>query len=216
MEISIWGIADIHASPLDPVTGVPLKPMSVFGEHWRDHVDRIEENWNASVRPDDTVLVAGDIDWALRLDEALPTLERINRWSGSKILLRGNHDYWWSSDTTSKVRKVLPATIQLLHNNAFVVEGLNIVGAKGSAVPGAIEWTETEAKLLNRETERFKLSLGARDPSLQTIAAFHFPPGYPVPAIDALYGPHEIGIRRAMRVRPHTRGPSGFRPKRNH
>lgn len=178
--MSIWGIADIHASPIDPDTGQPVKPMSVFGDQWLDHVDRLESNWNAVVEPRDTVIIAGDIDWALRLEDALPTLERIGRWNGHKILLRGNHDYWWSSGATSKVRRILPSNMQLLHNNAITVEGMNLVGTKGSAVPGGIEWTETEAKLLNRETERFMLSLAARDPSLPTIAALHYPPFYPL------------------------------------
>jgi hypothetical protein len=177
--MSIWGIADIHASPIDPATGEPTKPMSVFGDHWRNHVDRIEGHWNAAVEPLDTVIIAGDIDWALRLDQALPTLERIGKWNGHKILLRGNHDYWWSSDTTNKVRRILSPNMQLLHNNAITVEGLNVVGTKGSAVPGAIEWTETETKLLNREVERLKLSLADRDLSLRTIAVLHYPPFYP-------------------------------------
>lgn len=177
--MSIWGIADIHASRLDPETGQPVKPMSVFGDQWLDHVDRIEENWNNSVAPTDTVIVAGDIEWALRLNDALPTLERIGGWKGRKVLLRGNHDYWWSSDTTNKVRRILPPTIQLLHNSAITVEGWNVVGTKGSVVPGAMEWTDTEAKLLNRELQRLELSLAARDTSLPTITALHYPPFYP-------------------------------------
>jgi predicted phosphohydrolase len=188
--VSIWAIADIHASPLDPITGAPSKPMSVFGEHWRDHVDRIENSWNALVRSEDTVIVAGDIDWAMRLDEALPTLRRIGGWNGRKILLRGNHDFWWSSDATTKVRRVLPPNMDLLHNNAITVEGYNVIGVKGSPVPGAIEWTETDAKLLHRETERLKLSIADRDPSLPTIAAFHYPPFFPAqgstPFVDIL------------------------------
>jgi len=176
--VSIWAIADIHASPLDP-TGEPKKPMEVFGKHWEGHVERIESAWSALVSDDDTVIVAGDLDWSLHLEDAAHTLKRLGRWKGHKLLVRGNHDYWWSSGATNKVRKVLPPGIELIHNNAFVVEGYNVVGAKGSTVPGSIEWNEVDAKLLNRETERLKLSLAARNPDLPTIAALHYPPFYP-------------------------------------
>jgi uncharacterized protein len=152
--------------------------MDVFGPLWEDHVGRLEAAWNQQVEPADTVLIAGDTDWALHLDDALETLWRINSWKGTKILTRGNHDYWWSSKTTNKVRQALPPTISLLHNSAFQVEGFNICGAKGSSVPGGIDWTEENAKLLNRELQRLQLSLKARDPRLPTIVALHYPPFY--------------------------------------
>lgn len=176
--MTIWAIADIHASPLDP-SGEPQKPMELFGSNWEGHVDRIEEAWKASVGPGDTVLIAGDLDWALRLEDAVPTLMRVDAWPGNKLLVRGNHDYWWSSKSTNKVRAVLPPSIQLIHNNAYQVEGFNIVGAKGSPVPGGIEWSDVDAKLLHRETERLKLSMAARKPNLPTIAVLHYPPFYP-------------------------------------
>jgi predicted phosphohydrolase len=177
--MSIWAIADIHASATEPQTGVPIKSMDIFGPQWRDHVARLEQSWQELVGPTDTVIVAGDTDWALHLAEAMETLERIDGWNGRKILLRGNHDYWWSSKMTNRVRRALPPTLALLHNNAFQVEGFNVCGAKGSPVPGGIDWTAENAKLLNRETERLKLSLNARDPLLPTIAALHYPPFYP-------------------------------------
>lgn len=176
--MSIWAIADIHASKADPSTRLLSKPMDVFGSQWEDHLDRLETAWSQEVEPTDTVLIAGDTDWALYLHDALETLRRIDSWKGAKILTRGNHDYWWSSKTTNKVRQVLPPTISLLHNNAFQVEGLNICGAKGSSVPGGIDWTEENAKLLNRELQRLQLSLEARDPKLPTIVALHYPPFY--------------------------------------
>ena len=77
------------------------------------------------------------------------------------------------------MRRILPPSIDLIHNNVFEVEGFAIVGAKGSAVPGALEWTDVDAKLLNRETERLKLSLAARPPDLPVIGALHFPPFFP-------------------------------------
>lgn len=176
--MTIWAIADIHASPLD-ASGKPTKPMEVFGPLWEDHVERIEQAWNSLVSDGDTVIVAGDLDWSLHLVDAIGTLQRLAGWTGRKLLLRGNHDYWWSSNATNKVRKVLHDGIDLIHNNAFEVEGFNIVGAKGSPVPGGLEWTEADAKLLNRETGRLKLSLAQRNLGLPTIAALHYPPFYP-------------------------------------
>jgi predicted phosphohydrolase len=153
--------------------------MDVFGPQWTNHVDRLESAWQARVGADDTVIVAGDIDWALHLKDALETLSRIDSWNGHKILIRGNHDYWWSSKTTNRVRQSLPPSIELLHNTALRVEDMNICGAKGSPVPGGADWTDENAKLLNRETQRLRLSLDARDRRLPTIVALHYPPLYP-------------------------------------
>jgi predicted phosphohydrolase len=176
--VSIWAIADIHASRTDPETGRPVKPMSIFGERWEDHLGRIESAWSQLVAAEDTVIVAGDTDWALHFEDAMETLTRIDTWPGRKVLLRGNHDYWWSSKSTSKVRQHLAPSLTALHNNAVQAEGFNICGAKGSPVPGGADWTEHDAKLLNRERERLLLSLKERDASLPTIVALHFPPFY--------------------------------------
>ncbi|HZT97497.1 MAG TPA: metallophosphoesterase [Chloroflexota bacterium] len=177
--MTIWAIGDIHASRVDPTTGLPEKPMDVFGPKWSNHVKRIEAAWQTSVADGDTVILAGDLDWALHLEDALPTLDMIDQWKGHKLLIRGNHDYWWSSKATAKVRCALPRSMRLIHNDAVEVEGFNVVGAKGSPVPGGMDWTDVEAKLLNRESERLKLSLAQRNPDLPSICALHYPPFYP-------------------------------------
>lgn len=177
--MTIWAIADLHASRIDAETGRPFKPMDRFGPAWEGHMERLEESWDRLVQRQDTVIVVGDIDWGLHLEDAMDTLRRIGRWKGHKLLIRGNHDYWWSSKTTSKVRRALPDSLSLLHNEAVRAEGFNICGAKGSPVPGGIDWTAENSKLLNRETQRLILSLDDRDSSLPTIAALHFPPFYP-------------------------------------
>ncbi len=178
-SMSIWAIADIHASRTEPATGKPVKPMDVFGPHWANHMERLEQAWTENVRADDTVLLAGDIDWALHLEDAMETLARIDRWPGRKILVRGNHDYWWSSKTTNRVRRALPGSLTLLHNNAVHVEGFAICGTKGSPVPGGVDWTAENVKLLNREEQRLLLSLGSRDQTLPAIVVLHYPPFYP-------------------------------------
>jgi predicted phosphohydrolase len=180
--MSIWAIADIHASRRDPQTGAPAKPMDVFGPEWEDHVARIEASWRQDVQPEDTVIIAGDIDWALHLEDAMDTLSRIAKWPGRKLLTRGNHDYWWSSKTTNKVRRQLPASTELIHNDSVAADGFNICGAKGSNVPGSIDWTPENEKLLNREAQRLRNSLESREPDLPTIVATHYPPFYQVTA----------------------------------
>ncbi|HEX6509143.1 MAG TPA: metallophosphoesterase [Chloroflexota bacterium] len=176
--MTIWAIGDLHSSPPDPSTGQPTKPMDAFGPRWVAHIDRLEETWAGTVEERDTVILAGDLDWALHFQDALPTLERVASWKGRKLLVRGNHDYWWSSKTTNRVRRHLPEGLELLHNNAFVVEGMNVCGTKGSPVPGGIDWTPEHEKLLHRELQRLRLSLAERDPTLPTIVALHYPPFY--------------------------------------
>lgn len=174
--MSIWAIADLHASRSDPETGLPIKPMDVFGEHWVNHMGRIESAWTGLVQPGDTVIVAGDIDWGLRPDEASETIDRLASLPGAKLLVRGNHDYWWSSKSTNKLRRALPPGVALIHNNAFQAEGFNICGTKGSPVPGSIDWTPDDAKILAREEQRLATSLSNRDHALPTIVALHHPP----------------------------------------
>ena len=176
--MTIWAIADLHASRPDPETGRPTKPMDAFGPVWIDHVNRLEASWQRHVDPQDTVVIAGDVDWALHLKDAIYTLERLDGWHGNKILIRGNHDYWWSSKSTNQVRRILPPSIRLIHNDSIVIEDVNICGTKGSPVPGGIDWTPDNEKLLRRELHRLRLSLDSRAPNLPTIAAIHYPPFY--------------------------------------
>ena len=90
-EKRLFAIGDLHLSLYNE------KPMSIFGENWINHHKKIEENWKSTVTDNDTVLIPGDISWAMTLEEAMPDLEFINSFPGKKILLKGNHDYWWGS-----------------------------------------------------------------------------------------------------------------------
>lgn len=152
--------------------------MDAFGPAWAGHMDRLESVWGTLVRPDDTVVIAGDIDWGLRPADAMFTLRRLESWNGSKVLVRGNHDYWWSSKSTNQIRKTLPPGIRLIHNDSITVEDVNICGCKGSPVPGSMDWTPNNEKLLQRELHRLRLSLDSRLAELDTIAAIHYPPFY--------------------------------------
>src|SRR5947209_14205448 len=176
--MSIWAVADIHASRTDPSTGLPSKPMDIFGPRWENHLERLQEAWRRRIAAADTVIVAGDIDWALHLEDARETLLMLDSLPGRKILLRGNHDYWWSSKTTNRVRSALPPSLAVLHNNSFKADGFNVCGTKGSPVPGGMDWTDQDTKLLNREEHRLRLSLETRDRTLPTVVALHYPPFY--------------------------------------
>lgn len=110
--MAVWALADLHLS-----FGVPNKKMDVFGEVWVNHPQKIETNWRAVVAEDDLVLIAGDISWAKYLEESTPDLEWIASLPGTKVMIRGNHDYWWSA--ISKVRSHLPPTIHVIQNDSF-------------------------------------------------------------------------------------------------
>jgi predicted phosphohydrolase len=89
----LFAIGDLHLS------GAVYKPMDKFGSNWKDHDRTIKEKWIRSVSEEDTVLIPGDISWAMTLDEVMIDLQYIHNLPGNKILIRGNHDYWWKSVT---------------------------------------------------------------------------------------------------------------------
>lgn len=120
---TIWAIADLHLS-----FGVPDKEMSVFGPQWANHAQQIETHWRACISQDDLVLIAGDISWALHIEEARPDLEWVGQLPGTKVLLRGNHDYWWQS--LSKIKPVLPPSCHLIQNNSYTWNDVSIGGTR--------------------------------------------------------------------------------------
>ena len=119
--MAVYAIADLHLP-------AQQKPMDIFGEHWRDHFQRISEDWLGRVKPEDVVLLPGDISWAMRLEEALEDLQSIGRLPGTKLLLRGNHDYWWNS--IGRVRRALPEGMYALQNDSLCVGGRLYAGSR--------------------------------------------------------------------------------------
>ena len=95
------------------------KPMDIFGARWTDYMEKIKKNWCAVVTDEDTVIVPGDISWGISLEQSKPDFEFINNLPGKKIILKGNHDFWWS--TASKINEFFEKnnfdTINILHNN---------------------------------------------------------------------------------------------------
>ncbi len=167
----IYAIGDLHLSG-EP----PAKPMEIFGSHWADHKNKIKANWLASVTPQDTVIICGDISWALQLEEARPDLDWLAALPGRKILLRGNHDYWWTS--LKKMQQFTQEQFLFLQNNCIMSENIAICGTRGWILPSSENFTEADQKIYQRESIRLELSLQAaviQKPE-KIICVFHYPP----------------------------------------
>jgi len=164
----------------DPHLGQAVnKPMDVFGPRWERHAERLAQHWTETVGPDDLVLLPGDISWAMHLEDALPDLRFLADLPGRrKILLKGNHDYWWTS--RAKVETLLPAGLELLQNDAVDLgDGLGLVGTRGWTPPDAPRAKEADRKIYERELGRFALSLQAAEGRFdRLIAMLHYPPIY--------------------------------------
>ena len=166
--MQIYAIADLHLSLTSE------KPMDVFGEAWRDHAEKLERNWRERVQADDLVLIPGDISWAMQLSAALPDLSFIGSLPGKKILLKGNHDYWWSA--IGRVRSFLPAGMRAMQNDSIAEDGIGICGTRGWLCPGSNNFSAEDQKIYSRELDRLTLSLNSL-PQVETkIAMLHFPP----------------------------------------
>ena len=123
----VYAIADPHLSRVHP------KPMTVFGAGWEGHPEAFFRGWREVVGEEDLVVVPGDISWAMRLSEAIPDLLDLARLPGRKVLLKGNHDYWWPS--ISRLRAALPPGMYALQNDALVVDGVAVAGTRGWQYP---------------------------------------------------------------------------------
>ncbi|MDY2695600.1 MAG: metallophosphoesterase [Eubacteriales bacterium] len=172
--MKIFAISDLHLC----LSGA--KPMDIFGATWENYLSLIKEDWNAKVSNEDYVLMAGDMSWALKLEEATKDLEYLNSLKGHKIIIRGNHDYWWKS--ISALRKELPNNIYPLQNDAIKIGNYIIAGTRGWNVPEKNKpFTDEDVKLYNREVLRLELSLEFAK-KLKTeendviIAMIHYPP----------------------------------------
>ena len=181
--MSLYVIADLHLSTLDTTN----KSMEVFGRRWDGYMTRIKNNWEKLVTDDDTVVIPGDVSWALSLDEAVSDLKFIDALPGKKILGKGNHDFWWC---TMKKHEALfekhgISTISFLFNNAHETEEYIIAGTRGwyhdEDAANAPDNTDFE-KLTKRETLRLKASLDAAmklkelAPEKEILVFMHFPP----------------------------------------
>jgi predicted phosphohydrolase len=169
----IWTISDLHLSSANP------KPMDIFGDRWRNHPQRIAAAWRERVGDDDTVLIAGDISWALKLPEAVPDLQWLAELPGRKVLSRGNHDYWWES--AGRVRRQLPPSLALVQGDALDLGDAVVCGTRGWITPETPGFKPTEDQVVyNRELVRLDLALNAAcklaAETKPIIVMFHYPP----------------------------------------
>ena len=166
--MKIYAIGDLHLS------GSVNKPMDIFGDHWQDHKDQIIDHWNQKVGAEDIVLIPGDISWAMSLEEALIDLETIHQLPGQKVLIKGNHDYWWHS--ISQLNK-LYEDMYFLQNTSYLAGDYTICGTRGWGCPTG-EMDEHHTKIYQREANRLRLSLedAMKSGAKKIIVMLHYPP----------------------------------------
>ena len=168
----LFAIGDLHMSGGDD------KPMDVFGPQWDRHFLRISENWRRLIREEDTVLIPGDISWAMQLENAIPDLEEIGRLPGRKILCKGNHEYWWSS--ISRVRAVLPEGMTALQHDATDLGPCAVCATRGWVFPtGRTPLEEADRKIFDREIQRLNMALDEAEriaPGKPVLVMMHYPP----------------------------------------
>ena len=170
--MSIYAISDLHLSFEDN------KPMDIFGVNWENHTEKIKENWIKKVKEDDLVLLPGDFSWAMYLKDTYKDFEYLNSLPGKKLLLKGNHDFWWT--TLKKMREYLEENkfynIDFIYNNSYEYDNKIIVGTRG--------WqegkTSEDKRLIKRENFRLELSLkdGIKKygDDKEIIVCMHYPP----------------------------------------
>ncbi len=166
--------------------------MDIF-QGWQDHEKKIKNNWENTVSESDTVVLVGDFCWAKNFEEALPSFDFVEKLPGKKILLKGNHDYWWS--TKSKMENFFASnnltSFNILHNNHYVVENVCICGTKGWPLENNTlennEDSNVNHKLINRETERLRFSVtSCLHLNLPILAFIHYPPIYKQQTCDGI------------------------------
>ena len=169
--MALYAIGDLHLS-----LGMN-KPMDVFGPKWANYVERIRENFS-KLNDDDVIVIAGDISWGMSLEQSLPDFQFIDALPGRKILLKGNHDYWWASK--KKMDDFFTAhgfnTLHILHNNHYAFGQYGICGTRGWV---SMQGEAADAKILAREVQRLQVSIqSAVDAGLEPIVFLHYPPIY--------------------------------------
>lgn len=171
--MSIYTIADLHLSFAKP------KPMDIFGNNWENHEKKIKKNWLEKVQHNDIVIISGDISWAMTLEEAYYDFKFIDDLPGKKILLKGNHDYYWNTLTKLEnyVKNKELKTIEFIHNNAKYYEKIIIAGTRGWNINSQ---NEEDLKIINREANRLELSikygLEKYKDYKEIIVCMHYPP----------------------------------------
>lgn len=167
--MKIFAISDLHLSINNP------KPMDIFGPAWDNYVENVIEDWNSKVEDDDLVLMAGDFSWAMNLADTQKDFELLKDLKGKKIIIRGNHDYWWKS--ISAVRDFLPQGFYAIQNDAIKFGNIIVCGTRGWTFPNG---DPAEEKIFKREVIRLELTLkqalALKEDGDKIICMMHYPP----------------------------------------
>ena len=170
--MKVYAISDLHLS------NAVNKPMEIFGAKWENYLEKIEKEINLKMSNDDILLLCGDLSWALKLTDAICDIEYISKFKGKKVIIKGNHDYWWQS--ISKVRETLPESVFAIQNDVLKFGDIIICGTRGWTCPENGTLSPDDQKIYLREGERLKLSLEKmrqiRQVNDKVICIMHFPP----------------------------------------
>lgn len=195
--MKVFAIGDLHLSFCRPFTagavepGDRYKPMDVFGAHWQGHEQKIYDNWQQLVAPEDAVLVPGDLSWGMNLEDCRHDWDFLSQLPGRMYICRGNHDYWWQG--IGKVRQSLPPNVIPLNHNSAVVGGRAVCATRGWILPGSGEWHEKDEKIYRRELLRLEMALEeGRKSGLPLAVMMHYMPchktGEPSDFIELMQG----------------------------
>jgi len=204
--MSIYAISDLHLSFSDKIE----KPMDVFGADWINHAERLKEHWMDMVSENDTVIIAGDISWALKLEDAIWDLDWLGSLPGKKVFVKGNHDLWWASIT--KLNAIVGANMHFIQNSFFEADGYAICGSRGWLCPGDEYYSTQDEKIYKREVLRLRASLtSAKEAGFSDIiGVLHFPPTNDklnASGFTDLF--EEFGVKQV--VYGHLHGPESFK-----
>jgi len=199
--MALYAIGDLHLS-----LGAN-KPMDIFGGGWENYVGKIKEGFS-KLEPGDVCVLCGDTSWGMSLEESLDDFKFVDGLPGRKILLKGNHDYWWS--TVKKMEGFFAAnginSIDILNNNCFFYEGAAICGTRGWILESE-EDAEFNAKITARETGRLRASLQAAGGVAEKLCFFHYPPRIRDVVSDEIVAVmNEFGARRCWYGHLHSFG----------
>jgi len=172
INMALYTIGDLHLSFNSD------KPMDVFGDAWQGHAEKLKLSFS-ELNSDDTVVVCGDLTWGISIEDCLQDFRFIDELNGNKIVLKGNHDFWWT--TATKAKKFFAengiSTIEILNNNSFMYGDTAICGTRGWFYEEGVH-TLHDKKIMDREIMRLEASLRSAPDNAEKLCFFHYPPRF--------------------------------------